>query len=89
MSIHAGWARAVSLVVGLTLGMLFLVYPHVAGTRMTPMLHAALPLVFAGVSAALVHGFGLRPHNRALRVFFSPAVAWPLIAFGAALLVVA
>jgi cyd operon protein YbgE len=80
------WARAVSLTVGLAVSALLMLYPYALGTTMTPMLHSALPLLLIGVSAALVHGVGFRPENRALRVLFSPVVAWPLIAAGAALL---
>ena len=81
------WARAVSLTVGLAVSTLLMLYPYALGTTMTPMLHSALPLLLIGVSAALVHGVGFRPENRALRVLFSPIAAWPLIAIGAALLV--
>jgi predicted membrane protein len=53
---------------------------------MTPMLHSALPLMLIGVSAALVHGVGFRPENRALKILFSPVVAWPLIGVGIVLI---
>jgi predicted membrane protein len=83
---YAPWARAVSLTAGLALSALLMLYPYALGTTMTPMLHTALPLMLIGVSGALVHGFGFRPHNRALKVLFSPIVAWPLIGVGIALL---
>jgi predicted membrane protein len=81
------WTRAVSLAVGLALSALLMLYPYALGTTMTPMLHTALPLLLLGVSAALVHGVGFRPENKALAVAFSPVVAWPLILLGGALLV--
>jgi cyd operon protein YbgE len=79
---NAGWARGISLTVGLLLSALLMLYPYALGTRMTPMLHTALPLMLLGVSAALVHGVGFQPHSRALNVLFSPIVAWPLIGVG-------
>ncbi len=82
MNIYAPWARAVSLAAGLGLSALLMLYPYALGTQMTPMLHSALPVMLIGVSGALVHGVGFRPHNRALNVLFSPIAAWPLIGVG-------
>lgn len=87
MTTDRPWARAVSLAAGLAISALLMLYPYALGTKMTPMLHSALPLLLIGVSGALVHGVGFRPENKWLRVLFSPAAAWPLIAIGAALLV--
>jgi predicted membrane protein len=76
----------VSLAAGLAISALLMLYPYALGTKMTPMLHSALPLLLLGVSGALVHGVGFRPENRWLRMLFSPIAAWPLIAVGVALL---
>jgi predicted membrane protein len=83
---HAPWARVVSLTAGLGLSALLMLYPYALGTKMTPMLHSALPLMLIGVSGALVHGVGFRPHNPALNILFSPIVAWPLIGVGISLI---
>jgi predicted membrane protein len=80
--------RAVSLIAGLAVGAVFMLYPYALGTTMTPLLHSALPLLFLGVSAAIVHGVGFEPENRWLRTFFSPAVAWPLMAVGVGLVAI-
>lgn len=87
MTLGAPWARAVSLTAGLAVSAVLMLYPYALGTKMTPMLHTALPVLLIGVSAALVHGVGFRPENRALNVLFSPIAAWPLIAVGIVLLV--
>ena len=80
------WARIVSLTVALAVSAVLMLYPYALGTQMTPMLHTALPLLLLGVSGAFVHGTGFRPEAKALRVLFSPAAAWPLIAAGVGLL---
>ena len=42
----------------------------------------AVVVVLLGMSAAWVHGFGLVPKARGLRLLFSPLTAWPLLAAG-------
>ncbi len=82
------WARAVSLAAALALSAVLMLDPYALGTRMTPTVHSALPLLLLGVSAAFVHGVGFRPDNRVLRTIFSPVAAWPLIAAGSGLLAI-
>ena len=79
-------ARTVSLGAALIISAVLMLYPYALGTRMTPMLHTALPLMMLGVAGAFVHGMGFRPNARALAVLFSPVAAWPLMALGVALL---
>jgi predicted membrane protein len=79
-------ARGVSLAAALAVSAVLMLYPYALGTTMTPAVHSALPLLLFGVSGAFVHGFGFRPDSRALRIAFSPLVAWTLIALGAGLL---
>jgi len=80
------WSRTISLGAALVISAVLMLYPYALGTKMTPMLHTALPLMMIGVSGAFVHGFGFRPQARALAVLFSPIAAWPLMAVGLALL---
>ncbi len=82
------WARIVSLGAALLISAVLMLYPFALGPRMTPTIHAALPLMLLGVAAAFVHGVGFRPDARWLRVVFSPLVAWPLIAGSVLLLAV-
>lgn len=86
MTTDRPWARAVSLAAGLAISALLMLYPYALGTKMTPMLHTALPLMMLGVAGAFVHGMGFRPNARALAVLFSPLAAWPLMVLGLALL---
>jgi predicted membrane protein len=79
-------ARTVSLGAALIISAVLMLYPYALGTKMTPMLHTALPLMMIGVAGAFVHGFGFHPSARAFAVLFSPVVAWPLMALGVALL---
>ena len=81
------WARVVSLTAALAVSAVLMLYPYALGTRMTPLVHSALPLLLFGVSAAFVHGVGFKPESRILRAVFSPIAAWPLIAAGIGLLV--
>jgi predicted membrane protein len=80
------WARAVSLVVALTVSLVLMLFPFVLGRTMTAATHSGLSLLLLGVAAGLVHGFGFRPDSRLLGVVFSPLVAWPLMAAGFAIL---
>ena len=79
-------ARTVSLGAALIISAVLMLYPYALGTKMTPMLHTALPLMMLGVAGAFVHGMGFRPNANALAVLFSPVAAWPLMALGLALL---
>ena len=79
-------ARTVSLGAALIISAVLMLYPYALGTKMTPMLHTALPLMMLGVAGAFVHGFGFHPQRKALAVLFSPIAAWPLMAVGLALL---
>ena len=83
------WARTISLTAALAVSAVLMLYPYALGTRMTPMVHSALPLLLFGVSAAFVHGTGFRPDRPALRLAFSPIAAWPLIAAGILILAIA
>jgi len=80
-------ARAVSLILSLTIFGVLSVAPFVVGTAMNGRIHGAISLILLGASIAVVHGFGLRPDGRFGRWLVSPLVAWPLIAAGAAILV--
>ena len=79
-------ARTVSLGTALAISAVLMLYPYALGTKMTPMLHTALPLMMLGVAGAFVHGFGFHPQNRVIAILFSPIAAWPLMAVGLALL---
>jgi predicted membrane protein len=80
------WSRTISLGAALAISAVLMLFPYALGTKMTPMLHTALPLMMIGVAGAFVHGMGFHPNNRALAVLFSPVAAWPLMAIGLALL---
>lgn len=49
--------------------------------------HPLLMGVMLGVSAGLVHGVGFVPRLWLWRLLFGPAVGWPLLVLGYALLV--
>ena len=57
-------------------------YPRLIAETSTSVPHGFFVLMMIGMSFCWVHGFGFIPQNRALRVCFSPVVAWPLIALG-------
>ena len=57
-------------------------YPRLIAETSTSVPHGFFVLMIIGMSFCWVHGFGFIPQNRALRVCFSPVVAWPLIALG-------
>jgi predicted membrane protein len=80
------WARAVSLVTGLAVSLVLMIFPFVLGRTVTAATHTGLSLLLLGVAASLVHGFGFRPDNRMLGFVFSPLAAWPLMAAGFAIL---
>ncbi len=70
--------RLVSLGLASAISLLILTAPFLLAARMTPVVHAVLPLALLGVAGCFVHGVGYRPDRMALRVLFSPLLAWPL-----------
>jgi predicted membrane protein len=80
------WSRTISLGAALAISAVLMLYPYALGTKMTPMLHTALPLMMIGVAGAFVHGFGFHPQRRVFATLFSPIAAWPLMVVGLALL---
>ena len=74
-------SRIISRGVALAITIGIVVFPRVIAADMYAIPHVWLIGLLFGMSAAYVHGFGFIPKNTVLKVIFSPAVAWPLIAF--------
>jgi len=79
-------AQAVSLVLAVTISGTLLVFPYLLGSPPAPRVHALLPILLFGLSAAWVHGLGFVPRRPLWRILFGPIVAWPLIAITALLI---
>ena len=73
-------ARLISLLLALGMSGVLTLAPFLLVRQMNPVQHAVLPLLLFGICGAFVHGFGFVPRATALRVAFSPAVAWSLMA---------
>jgi predicted membrane protein len=57
--------------------------PQVLGSHAASGIgHGGLSLALLGMAGCFVYGFGYRPDTTAVRVLFSPWVAWPLMAGG-------
>jgi predicted membrane protein len=57
--------------------------PQILGSRPTSVIgHGGLSLALLGMAGCFVYGLGYRPERTALRVLFSPWIAWPLMAGG-------
>lgn len=72
-------SRAISLVLALPTSAVLLVAPFLLAQHLSDADHGLLSLMMIGLTGALVHGMGYVPRMAALRILFSPAVAWPLV----------
>lgn len=74
--LYRGWARALSLVMALTLAGILMIAPQLLVTRLH---HGYLMLGMWGISAGFIHGVGYVPVLRLWRIAFGPWLAWPLM----------
>jgi predicted membrane protein len=81
--VAARLACLVSFVVALSVTASVVIYPRMFAEDMQDVPHGLMALLMIGMSACYVHGIGFVPHNRILRLAFSPLVAWPLVAYAA------
>lgn len=86
MAKPSGVLRSFSFAIGLVASISLMLFPFVLHNVPAARLHTGLPVIMLGVAGTLVYGIGYIPDNRALRIFFSPLVAWVLIAAGLFLL---
>jgi predicted membrane protein len=76
-------ARLLSLAAAGVLALGLMLTPQVLGQRVaTGIGHGGLSLALLGMAGCFVYGFGYRPDTLAVRVLFSPWIAWPLMAGG-------
>ena len=75
-------ARALSLAAAALVVALLVLYPRGVLRPDGTVPFGPMALLLLGMSAAWVHGFGLVPESKGLRLLFSPLVAWPLLAAG-------
>lgn len=75
-------ARTISIVAAAAVTVVVVVYPRAIATEMADVPHGWLVCLMLGMSAAYVHGFGFVPQNPVLKYWFSPWIAWPLMALG-------
>ena len=75
-------ARLVSLLLAAGTSLTVLLAPRLIAAESIHVPHGLLALTMLGVSCAWVHAFDLRPRHAILKLCFSPAIAWPLIALG-------
>lgn len=76
------FARMISIVAAAAVTVGVVLYPRAIALDMHSVPHGWLVCLMLGMSAAYVHGFGFIPNHPALKIAFSPFVAWPLIALG-------
>jgi cyd operon protein YbgE len=76
-------ARALSLVLALSVTAFVVAYPRFFAQSMHEVPHGWLALLMIGMSLAYVHGVGYVPRTRLLRPVFGPLAAWPLIGLAA------
>lgn len=75
--LDSGWTRGISLAAAVTLMLLVTLLPSgLTDADGSAVNHGVLSLVMWGLSAGFVYGVGFVPNPRALRIVFSPLVAW-------------
>ncbi|TBV10312.1 cyd operon YbgE family protein [Stutzerimonas kirkiae] len=86
---HSPWARALSLLLAVPIGLLLLIHPAAMLDNHGHYSHSLLMLVMWGVSAGFVHGVGFVPRFWLWSVLFGPWVGWPAMLLGYGLLTAA
>lgn len=76
VSLYSGVARAVSLILALTICLAILGLPQLVVSADGSVDHGWLTILMWGMSAGFVHGVGFVPRNRILRIVLGPLVAW-------------
>ena len=77
-------ARAISLLLALTLSAGLLLLPAMRGRELSAAGHGLLTPLLLAICGGFVHGLGYVPRNRVLRFLLQPALLWPLlVALGA------
>lgn len=76
--------RLVSVVAAAVVLAVTVFYPRLIAEDGAHVPFPFLVLTMIGMSFCWVHGFGFIPKNRILQFAFSPWIAWPVIAAGAA-----
>ena len=84
--LRSAWSRALSLLLASPLTLLLLIHPAAMLDAQGHYSHNLLMLVMLGVAGGFVHGVGFDPYARLWRLLFGPALAWPLLLMGYALL---
>jgi predicted membrane protein len=80
------WAGLVSFCLAMGLTGLVMFYPRAIATAPHQVNHGLLALFMWGIAAGFVHGVGLVPRTRPLRLLLGPIAGWPLMLGGLILL---
>ncbi len=72
-------ARAVSMILALTVSGVFMLAPFLVAREASGAVHGLASLMMVGVTGAFVHGVGFVPRRAVWRRLFSPVVCWPLL----------
>jgi cyd operon protein YbgE len=75
-SLYSGTARAVSLLLALTLSTVILVYPNFIAQKADDINHGLLTLWMWGIAAGFVHGVGYIPVLTIWRFLLGPVIGW-------------
>lgn len=74
--------RHLSILAAAAVVILIVLYPRAVASDGTSVPHGWLVLLMMGMSVCWVYGLGFVPQNRWLRLTFSPAVGWLMLAVG-------
>jgi predicted membrane protein len=85
-SLPASWTRALALGVAGVVSLALMLDPYVLQGVSQTAVHAGLPLVLVGVSAAFIYGFGFQLRNRIARAFCHPLTITALLVCGGCLI---
>lgn len=78
--------RVISIVAAAAVTVAVVCFPRIVAVDMHNVPHGWLVCLLFGMSFAYVHGFGYIPDQKSLKILFSPLCAWPLMALGAAMI---
>ena len=78
--------RTISIVAAAAVTVGVVCFPRIIAVDMHNVPHGWLVCLLLGMSFTYVHGFGFIPENKTLKTLFSPLCAWPLMALGAAMI---
>lgn len=79
--------RATSLIIASAASIIGLVFPFILAAQATGLNQSVLLVMMCGIAGAFIYGAGFQPKQPLLARLIAPALTWPVILGGCALLV--